>query len=345
MRDKNDTESVLFLTDGTVSGYFPEFRRTWYIENYDELIRYHSPELTFDTHAITTHEQYEELCQKIEVNKTFLRDLKARISLLRQNKFSAVTFDMVYLPLHYIVRFSPLWFIDVPKIQTITNYGEEIVLANSAYTDLISDTRIWVNEKIINLLETRILMFEGMKEQFERTGEPAHTPPWFSESIAGYWDIAGLPHRVTGTFFSLSTEEQMPAFLTFAKDEPGQDFGWYLTIGESTLDDSAVDEFPGGVNISFSLFLDPRTSAKNIYSRSGKTPEQRTLRLDCTLYANPGITTVLERSIVDQYITPFVRADREGVDVRITFDGNTFEIREHPAAHGNTLIFRGRMMP
>jgi len=267
-------------------------------------------------------------------------ELKARIGLLRQDKFFAVTLDMVYIPLHYIARYSPLRFIDTPKIRTMTNYGDEIVLANSGYANIISDTRIWVDKKIIELLKIRILMFEETAKQFEKTKRPIALSRWFSDTISDYWNIAGLPYKVSGTFFSLSTKEQIPAVLTFTKDEAGQDFGWYFTCNEFTL-----GEFTDGENASFLLFLDPRKSAKTIYSRSGKTPAQRMVRLDCTLYANPGITTALERNIVEQCLAPFIRADREGIDVRITFDGNAFEIREHPAAHSNTLIFRGQIAP
>jgi hypothetical protein len=69
------------------------------------------------------------------------------------------------------------------------------------------------------------------------------------------------------------------------------------------------------------------------------------VRLDCTLYANPAVTTDIERNIIERCVTPFIRADREGIDVRIIFDGNTFEIREYPAAHGDTLIFQGQRIP
>jgi hypothetical protein len=129
-------------------------------------------------------------------------------------------------------------------------------------------------------------------------------------------------------------KEQIPAVLTFTKDESGRDFGWYFSIGENAADETT----------SFALFLDPRKSAKTIYARSGKTPAERKVRLDCTLYANPAVTTALERSIVERCVRPFIRADREGIDVRISFDGDIFEIREHPAAHGNTLIFRGQKL-
>jgi hypothetical protein len=142
LRDKGDAESVFFLTNGELSGYFPEFRRTWYIENYGEIDRYNSEELTFGGNAVVSAGQYQELCQKLALNKAFRRELKARMSLLRRDMASTIKFDMIYLPLHYVVRFSPLRFVDRPRIRTVTNYGEEIVMANSTYTDVISDT--WI---------------------------------------------------------------------------------------------------------------------------------------------------------------------------------------------------------
>jgi hypothetical protein len=40
-------------------------------------------------------------------------------------------------------------------------------------------------------------------------------------------------------------------------------------------------------------------------------------------------------------LLPFVREEQKGIDVMISFDGNNFEIKEYPAAHSNTVIFRG----
>ncbi|MDR0656718.1 MAG: hypothetical protein LBG22_10425 [Treponema sp.] len=332
MRDKSNKDSVLYLTDGTLSAFFPEFRRTWYIGNYDELQRYQSPELTFGAYEIGSAEQYEELCRKIEMNKSFRRELKERIAVLRKNKISAIGLDMIYIPFHYTVRYSPLRYIDTPKMRTMTSYGDEIVLTNSAFIDVTSETRIWIDKKIIGLLDARILMFEDMAKRFEKNREPAAVPGWFSETITSYWDIAGLPRKIPGTFYNpvlaLLPAEQIPAVLTFKEDETDQGyFGWYLSIGETA---------------SFSLFLDPRESAKTIYSRKGKTPQEKKVKLDCTLYANPAVNTAMERDIVERCLAPFARPDREGIDVRIVFDGDIFEIREYPAMHSSTLIFRGQ---
>jgi hypothetical protein len=51
------------------------------------------------------------LRQKIKLNKTVRNELKARIEELDLNKFDAFRFDATYLPLHYIIRYTPLNFI------------------------------------------------------------------------------------------------------------------------------------------------------------------------------------------------------------------------------------------
>jgi hypothetical protein len=315
LRDRDNTADVLFLTSGAAYPALPEFQRTWYIENYEELRRYMSPELIFDG-------QYGELRRKITLNKTFKQELKDRIKALGRDKSAAIGLDMFYLPLHYIVRYSPLRFLDLPKVRTMTSYGDKIVLANSAYVDTISTARSWVDKKIMELLDVRIACYEDMAKSVSM-------PRWYSDTISGYWDIAGLPSRIEGAFFTPSpvSTEQIPAVLTFRRDNTGQEyFGWQLAMGDR----------------SFFIFIDPQKSAKTIYKRGGKSPERQPIQLDCMLYVNPAANSAAEKNIIDRCLTPFTRADRQGVGARITFDGDTFEIREYPAAHGSNLIFRGR---
>jgi hypothetical protein len=192
---------------------------------------------------------------------------------------------------------------------------------------------MWEYEKIIELLEVRINCYEDMANALKKDVETAILPDWYSETITGYWDIAGLPRKISGTFFgpSLSPPEQISAVLTFPDDEAERKyFGWRFTARE---------------NSPFLFFIDPGKSAKTIYSRKGKTPVQNAIRLDCTLYINPGARTVLDQNIIEHCLKPFIKPDSEGINVRISFDGNTFEIREYPATHGNPLIFRGHWIP
>jgi hypothetical protein len=326
-----DQESALFLTDGTLPDYFPEFRRTWYIANDDAMNRYVSPELVFTVSSASPGGQaapggeLDELSRKIALNKIFLAELKNKIRRLRNNKAAAIRLDMIYLPLHYTARFTPLRFIDAPKIRTMTNYGEKIVLANSFYTNSVSDTRIWVYQKTIALLELRIKCYEETAEQLSEGTSHVSLPAWYSETITQYWDIAGLPHRIRGNF--LIPNGNIPAALQFhTGEENGELLGWYLSING---------------NASFALFLDPRKSAGTIYSRRGKTPEQRRVKINGTLYVNPGKTSVQEQNIIENSIGRFNRTDQQGIDIAITFDGGNFEMRESPPRHGDTLIFRG----
>jgi hypothetical protein len=327
-----EQESALFLTDGTLPGYFPEFRCTWYITNDDVMSRYFSPELIFTNSTsslggkVTPGGELDELSHKIELNKTFLAELKGKIKGLRSDKFAAIRLDMVYLPLHYIARFTPLRFIDVPKIRTLTNYGEKIVLTNSMYINSISDTRIWVCQKTIALLEVRINCYEEMVKQLSEGAFYVSIPAWYSDTVTGYWDIAGLPHGITGNFSAPTGD--IPATIQFhTGEENGELLGWYLSIGN---------------NDSFTLFLDPKKSAETIYLRQGKKPEQYRVKINCTLYVNPGMTSALERNIVEKSIKRFNRPNQKGIDVSIVFDGENFEIRESPSRHGDTLIFRGQ---
>ena len=329
MRENNNQDKTLLLTDGSVTDYFPEFRRTWQIENYEELRRYASSELIFTDHSMLTREDYGKLLRKIELNKAFLAALYARIQEMNKHKFTAFTFNATYLPLDYFTRITFLNLIDVPKIYTITRFGERIVLTNGINTDIIANTRIMLCERIIDIVKLRISCYTDLAKQLEQGAGSAAFPPWFAETSSGYWNCAGIPQKISGIFYGPEKEGgQIPAVISFQTAEAEQGLlGWNFTIGE---------------NESPVFFIDPRKSISTIYSRKGKTPAQRTLRLRCTLYANTDILKsgtgkdVLERSLL-----PFIGDMRDGMDVLIIFDGETFEIQESPSLHFNKVVFRG----
>ncbi|MDR2019778.1 MAG: hypothetical protein LBQ14_03340, partial [Treponema sp.] len=78
--------------------------------------RYVSPELIFTTSGAGSGGQtapggeLDELTRKIALNKSFVVELKNKIKGLRSDKSAAIRLDMIYLPLHYIARFTPLAF-------------------------------------------------------------------------------------------------------------------------------------------------------------------------------------------------------------------------------------------
>jgi hypothetical protein len=207
----------------------------------------------------------------------------------------------------------------------------------------ISNIRIWAYEKIIELLEVRLLYYNELAKGFSETGPDIPdaveipSPSRYSENIADYWDIAGLPHVIQGTFFSPAAGpgQTRPAVLSFLRTgtEPGL-FGWHLSMGESAA--SAI------ADQSFSIFIDPLKSPGIIYSRNGKSPEEKEIRLDCALYINSGTNSPVEQDIIDRVLNPFIGENDRGIKVRISFDGKDFEIRQYPAEHGSSLVFRGK---
>ncbi|MDR2258505.1 MAG: hypothetical protein LBE14_05080, partial [Treponema sp.] len=215
-------------------------------------------------------------------------------------------------------------------------FGERVVSANSSYIYTTSGIRIWVYEKIIELLEVRLRYYNELLKGFSET---AAAETRYSEDITGYWDSAGLPLAIAGTFFNPGsglTRTQRPAALSFIR--PGTEpelWGWYLSIGETVSSARAGN--------SFSIFIDPLKSPGAIYSRKGKTPGEKRLQLDCTLYINPGMNSPVEQDIIDRLLKPFVNMDAQSIKARLIFDGRVFEIRQHPAQRGSSLIFRAEL--
>jgi hypothetical protein len=337
LRDRDTPGSVVFLTDGTIPNDFSAFQKTWHLAYADEVAAFNSPELSASSStaaggsgaAAFTRENLEELQHKIALNETLRSELKAKIASEEQAKLFAFGMSFFYLPLDGIAKYSPLRFMEVPKIRTMTRFGEKIVTSNGAYINTVADTQIWVYQKLVELLDVRITMLTDLAKVLTKEVEAA-PPAWFSENVAGYWDSAGLPHRVSGVFLgpSLSSPSATPADLSFRSRAGEQElFGWYLAIGDA----------PG-----FSIFVDPEKSVKTIVARKGKTPQERMVNIACTLHINENRKTALEKEVIERSLGPFKRDTEAGIPVTIMFDGTDFVIKEHPASHSNQVIFRGK---
>ncbi|MDR1094802.1 MAG: hypothetical protein LBL31_00255 [Spirochaetaceae bacterium] len=344
LRDNDDPDSVIFLTDGSLSDNFPEFNAAWYLLYADEIARYHSPELMIENTASAPDAAADAdaavppplpMREKIALNKILRDRIRAELRVLKDDKALAAGMNIGYFHLDTIVRYSPLRFVNVPKFRTLIGFGKEIILQNNAYIDRFVESLAWVHQKNIGLLDLRIAAYTDLAERAERAEKedgPVSLPPWFSEQVTGYWDIAGLPRAVRGTFFSSAgraapgEEETPPVTLAFVPPQDEQSvFGWYLAAGPS-----------------YTLFIDPQDSLETVYRRKGKTPGERALTLDCVIYAHSSGKRGVEEASVAQYLESFAGENRNGIKARVTFDGETFEIREYPALHNNRVIFRGK---
>jgi len=186
MRDTDNTDSLWFLTDGTVSNQYSEFDVGQYVTHYAEMQRYHSPELTVDNKSALTKEELNEIIAR---NKQYVDELKYQIRVLKWSQLTAFKLNAGYLPAHYIARMTPLRFVDMPKIRTMTGYGEKLITANSAYIYATTNARIELCERVIAMLEARIRSYKGlMREVSGEKHRRIKAPEKYTE-LEGYYRI------------------------------------------------------------------------------------------------------------------------------------------------------------
>jgi hypothetical protein len=149
--DLHRANTALFLTDGALSPHCPDFTADNLVEAGDEYARFHSDALVAvpgDTPAVVK--------EKIRANKALRADLAARVAELDTAKLLAFSISFTYLPLDGIARFSPLRFVDTPKIRTMTRYGSHIVTANHAYTDIVAEAHKARYNALIAAIDERV---------------------------------------------------------------------------------------------------------------------------------------------------------------------------------------------
>jgi hypothetical protein len=160
LRDIDNVNTVLYLTDGTVSDYFPDFYPEQYFEtNAEFLYAHNSPELVF-----TGYETLSELQEKIVLNKSFLKEIKTRIVRLRAAKSAASKITNSYLAADFFSRITLLNHVDIPKIKTMTSFGKKIVRINQGYAETMFNTRIALYQDLVKLLQARIKEYTRMAD-------------------------------------------------------------------------------------------------------------------------------------------------------------------------------------
>jgi hypothetical protein len=298
---------VIFLTDETRSSHFAGFWDTWFLEAHQEIARYQSPELQAPERRVYGRDDYAELWRRIEPNREFLRELEAQVFQYEALKQAAFGSELTYSTMDFITRITMLNYVDVPKIATITSFGGRILQVNKVYTDMMSDTQIWINKKLIELLKTRIRFYTETAEALAKGAAAVPVSPGFAETIPGYLRAVGLPDESRGSFGGGSGASQ--AVLTINPGGMGF-FGMTLTVGEKP---------------DFVFFIEPLNIPASVFSRKdGKAGRALTFRGRLSVISvSPGDETAayfnrtiagLEKAGKD--ITLKIRV--RGNDVRIT---------------------------
>jgi hypothetical protein len=245
---------VVFLTDGSRSPHFAGLWDTWFLDTHDEIARYQSPELRAPEQPVFTRDQYAEIWRRIEPNKQFLRELEIRTLQYAALKKAAFDSLLNYSAMDLFAQVTLLNYVDVPKIATITSFGKQILQVNKVYTDMISDTQIWINQKLMELLKARIQSYTQIAAALARGEGEVPYPAGFAETIPGYLQAAGFPAELRGTFGNGSAAS--PAVLSINPEGIGF-FGMALTVGEKP-------------DIVF--FIEPLNIPAAVFPRNGGKP-------------------------------------------------------------------------
>jgi hypothetical protein len=310
---------VIFLTDERRSNHFAGLWDDWFLETHNEIARYQSPELRAPEGPVFTRDDYAEIWRRIEPNKKFQRELEAQVLQYEALKQAAFGSELTYSTMDLISRITLLNYVDVPKIATITSFGGRIIQVNKVYTDMISDTQIWINRKLIELLKTRILSYTQTAGALAKGEGEVSFPPGFAETIPGYLRAAGIPGESRGTFGGGS--DASPAVLTVNPGGMGF-FGMTLAVGEKP---------------DFVFFIEPLNIPAAVFSKGGKAGRAYSFK------GKLSVISVSRGEAEDEYfnrtIARFAKTGKD-INLEIRVKGNEVVIKNPRPFHRGFVVFR-----
>jgi hypothetical protein len=313
---------VFFLTGDNLSTYFPEFNRIRIFRVYDEIERYDA--LRISGGPAFTREDYAGLKNMISLNGDFIRELENRVSEYESIKKTVFRSGIAYTAADFISHITLLNFLDIPKIATITSFGDDILSVNKAYTTMISDTQIWIDNKLLELLRIRVSVYTGLADELASGAEQVFLPPGYAESFSGYWEAAGLSSLISGSFGLGSSV--LPAVLSVSEDEMGF-FGFVISVGSDP---------------DFTLFVDPANVPSTIFSRGNLDAGEKAYTFRGRLYAGQVADRDSSRALFEETIVPYITSGK-GIEVTVDFDGEELVIKSRRRFRRAFTIFSARI--
>ncbi len=316
---------IYFLTAEGVSDYYPDFKPGLQTVEFEEMVRYNSPEYMLQGGPVFTRDNYAEMVKKIELNKGLQKELQQRINEFESLKKSASNSRIAYSAMDVISHITLLYLIDVPKIYTMTRFGGEIMSANDVYINQFSNTRIWLDSKLLEMLDLRITFYSNMAKQLASGVEKVSLPPGYSESARGYWQLANFPDNLDGTF---SFDE----YNTFAylQDSPldYNFFGWILEVKNN--------------DTVLTFLIEPEELAKTIYEHHGILPSEKPYNFKSYITLISAGSSSEGRQFYDNTIGTIEKPGKR-IEADISYDGKEFTIQKKRFLQQPIIFFKGKI--
>ncbi len=326
-RENSKRNFTLFLTNGISPNTIPVFHRIWNIADMTDMDIYHSDKLMLTGGPEYDRNNYAEIKQKIIENENFKKDIEKRIKDYSKSLRKASTSRAAYSTFNALTHITFLYLIDFPKIYTVSRFGNSIMKTSEISVNLISGTRIWVDKKLLEMIDLRIEAYEEMAEELKSGKSPVILPPNFSETCIGYWELAKLPKKMRGEFV-LFAENITKSTAYLKPDLIESDFpGWIINIGEGETGFTVMIELNEPLTIISERYDIPASDKPYVFKGN--------LFIVSTSF-NEDTKELYSETIEKLY-------NDKGIPVKIHWNGKEFLIRSNAISDGAayTNIFRG----
>ncbi|ULQ58692.1 hypothetical protein K7I13_08990 [Brucepastera parasyntrophica] len=324
-REKLQRNFSLFLTNGISPLVFPQFMRFINIADMEEMALYHSEYLKLSDGPAFGRDRYAEIREKISANKWLRDDIKQRIKSYENAQKNASRSLFAYSAFNVLTHITLLYRIDFPKIYTITRFGDTIMESNDANVDLITGTRIRIDKKLLEMIELRISAYETMEEALKKGAAQVYLPANFSETWLGYWEFAGLPIKLDGSFTLFSKQkDSAPAVLLSAPSESEYP-GWVIIIGEEDVD--------------VAILIELNKAYETIYKRANVPAPENPYVFDGYLFIAAGNFPEGEQSQYEETINKLSKP--KGKAIKVHWNGEELSVRER----SGRILFIGTANP
>ena len=311
-------EGRIFLTRDGKPGPLPGAARLEAVTELSEFSQYHSPELVLSGGPAFGRERFTEVSAKAAANRALRAEIEERISRNKKTGNKATRSRVVYDAFNFLTHATLLYWIDFPKIYTLTRFGGAILGNADEQANFLAETRIRLDLKLLELLRIRIGVYESIADSLASGTETAEFPAFFAESFLGYWRLAGLPERAEGRFWGRGAgSDYLPARLL--PDPLEREFpGWILEIGADN---------------SFVFLVEVDRAADAVFS--GRRP----YRLKGNLRLVSTAASETDRTLYDAVLRPVL--DGDAVDVDIRWDGAELSILQSRGKNQGLVFFSG----
>jgi hypothetical protein len=180
-----------------------------------------------------------------------------------------------------------------------------------------------IDNKLLELLRIRLSVYNSLAYELAEGAEKVFLPASYAETFSGYWQAAGLPSSLTGSFGL--NDDVLPARFSVSDDAMGF-FGFVISVGNEP---------------DFTLFVDPADAPDIIFSRRDLDAGEQAYTFKGRLYVGRVAGGDSSRALFEKTIVPYI-TNNKGIEVTVQFNGEELLIKAKRRFRRAFTIFNAR---